>query len=94
MRDVPLYEHPGGMLSTARLPLAQPVPAVVGVTVAEVKQEYQAGWQEGIAEGKEERDALRRERDEARAERDNLSTEAHHWMREAARCREALERQR
>lgn len=33
-----------------------------------------------------------RERDEARAERDNLSVEAHHWMGEAVRYREALKR--
>lgn len=45
-----------------------------------------------IEEIRAESARLRRERDEARAERDNLSVEAHHWMGEAARCREALER--
>lgn len=94
LRDLTLWEtNDGGAVNFHMVRQARPcrgVPAVAGITVAEV-EELQEGWEQGFADGKGERDALRRERDEARAERDNVSVEAHHWMGQAARYREALE---
>ena len=69
-------------------------PAVLGITVAEI-EESKAECREALERMERavrDRDEARGERDEARAERDNVSVEAHHWMGQAARYREALER--
>lgn len=91
LRDLTLWEtNDGGAVNFHMVRQARPcrgVPAVLGITVAEI-EESKAECREAL----ERMERAVRDRDEARAERDNISVEAHHWMAEAARCRKAVER--
>lgn len=72
MRDVTLYEHRDGSIDSSPLDRHdKPVPAVVGVTVAEIQANK---WKA-------------RQADKWRAERDAARAEAAIWLaRHAARC--------